>query len=249
MLFVDRALVDGRPTVITSTANFSDLGFSINDQVTLIFRGQGLANKFIRGINYTSPLPPLNLREPDDSQEFDQLVTMYPYAGSLESTSIRDIPRLPTALIYGSVSNFSPTVTIQNQNSQGGNGGTDDIVEVDIDLYFGIEVPELFFGGVFPDPEIDETFEDADGNVLYRAPIEDPFIRSETINPDHRYMLIVPAGDVVIHTFAESISNTQLSLFEPTQRRVTIGPGAVKEVNLIINQAFDDSGNIGGGQG
>ncbi|MCC7478274.1 hypothetical protein IT575_07415 [bacterium] len=249
MLFTNHGLTDNRASVITSTANYTDLGFTINDQVTLIFRGNGLVNKFIRGIDYSRPLPPTNLREPDDSQEFDQLMTMYPYGASTGAPFLRDISRLPCALIYGSVTNFNPTVTIQNQNSTGGNGGVDDIIEVDIDLYFGIEVPQLFFGGSFPDPDVDATFEDVDGNTLYRAPLEDPFIRSELVNPDHRYMMVVPAGEVIIHTFAESIDSGQLALFEPTERRFSVGPGAVKEVNLIINQAFDDSGNVGGGQG
>ncbi len=243
MIFANHGLSDNRPSVVTSTANFSDLGFTINDQVTLIFRGTGLANKFIRGIDYSSSTPPLTLREPNDSQEFDQLLTMYPYGASLEAPFLRDISRLPCALIYGSVTNFNPTVTVQTGTSQ------DEIVPIDIDVYFGVEAPDLFFGGVFPDPEVDATFQDGNGNTLYRGPLADPFVRSEIANPDHRYMMVVPAGEVIIHTFAESIDNSQLALFEPTERRITVGPGAVKEVNLIINQAFDDSGNVGGGQG
>lgn len=248
MIFANRGLADNRPAIITSTANFSDLGFTANDQVTLIFRGLGLTNKFFRGINYAGSLPPSNLRDPEDSQEFDQLITMYPYATGPDSPFLRDLNRLPTALVYGSVSNFSPIVTVQDTSGGGNNGGQQNLQSIAIDLYFGIESPELFFGGVFPDPDIDaNTFTDADGNLLYRAPVDDPFVRSETLNPNHRFMMIVPAGDVVIHTFVESTDNTQIALFQPTQRRLTIGPGGVKEVNLTISQALDNSGNVGGG--
>ncbi len=65
--------------VMFTTSNYTDLGFTLNDEVLLIMRGESMMKKFWRGIDFQSTLPPDDLTDPEDVQELDSLMAMFPY--------------------------------------------------------------------------------------------------------------------------------------------------------------------------
>jgi hypothetical protein len=225
----DHGYSDQQPAVVFSTANYSDLGMTQNDEVMLIMRYPSLVGKYWRGLNLANTLPPDNVLAPGDFQEFDQLLAMWPYLSSEGAELFRSFPDVPCGIVFGEVDNFRPTVTI----SDGG-----DLLEMDIDLTFEVE-GSLFFTGDAYDPV-----------VPYSA--GDLFEESELANPDHRYMLVVPAGDVLLRTIVTSPDGSLTELFQPDEIEFEIGPGGVKNVTLKINQAGQggtDTGTGGGGGG
>jgi hypothetical protein len=62
-------------------------------------------------------------------------------------------------------------------------------------------------------------------------------------------MLIVPAGEVQVMTQVLLDDNSVATQFEPSIETFTIGPGAVREVTLKINQAASDNNQAGAGGG
>lgn len=227
LMFCDNSLAGGAPSVIFTTANYTDLGFTLNDEVMLIMRDVPLANKYWRGLDFTNSLPPTNVQEAGDIQEFDQLLAMWPHAISDGANALRDFPDVPCGIVFGEVSNFRPTVTID--------AGQGEFEDVDVDLSFEIE-GTLFFSSASYGP-------------IAPTVSTDTFVRSEIANPDHRYMLIVPAGEVTLRTVVVDEEGTANVLFQPDEVQFDIGPGGVKRINLKINQASTEGLTPGGGGG
>ena len=224
LMLVDHALSDQSPAIIFTSGNYSDLGFTANDEIMLIFRGVPLVNKYYRGLNLTGSMPPAQLNDPADAKEFDQLVAMYPHYQMAEADPLRGFNGLPCGIIYGDISNFRRTITIQDDT-----GG---FVEINVDLEFLIE-GQLFFGGTLdPTPPFGEG--------------TDPFIQNEVINPDHRYMMVVPAGTITLTTTVISEDEGAAGVFQPDEVTFDIGPGCIRQLNLSVNQA-GGAGNTGGG--
>jgi hypothetical protein len=227
LMFCDNSLAGGEPTMVFSTANYTDLGFTLNDEVMLIMRGVPLVSKYWRGLDFTNSLPPTNVQEPGDIQEFDQLLAMWPHAISDGANPLRDFPDVPCGIVFGEVSNFRPTVTID--------AGQGEFEDIDVDLSFLVE-GTLFFSSASYGPV---------------APVAatDTFVRSEIANPDHRYLLVVPAGEVTLRTVVVDEEGSANVLFQPDEVQFDIGPGGVKRINLKINQASTEELTPGGGGG
>lgn len=227
LLICDHAYSNQEWSAVFSTSNYSELGFTLNDEVMLIMRGVPLVSKYWRGLALSETLPPETLQLPGDVQEFDQLFAMWPYVASPEAPLFRDFGDVPCGIVYGSVDNFRPTITIQT--------GDGEFTDIDIDLTFSVE-GSLYFNGDLYGP-ITPTVE---GDI---------FEESDIMNPDQRYMLVVPAGEVTLTTIVLERDGTLSELFQPDEITFNIGPGGVKEVNLSINQAAESGTTPGTGGG
>lgn len=234
MVFVDRSRIGAEPSIITMTSNFSEMGFTLNDETMLIMRGVPMVYKFWRAADLTGDLPPAAVDDAGDFQEFDQLLAMYPMDVSAGADPIRAFDALPSGIVFGTVDNFRPTVTITSQDGQ----TTQDI---DIDLRFDIR-GDLYFGSSIQQVYGLATDQDTVPVVLEDHPF---FVRSELLNPDHKYMFIVPAGQITIVTTVTDLAGAVQPLFEPSEKTIYIAPGGVKEVKLQINQQNPNAGGAG----
>jgi mitochondrial cardiolipin hydrolase len=217
LMFADAG---GNPTVMFTTSNYTDLGFTLNDEVLLVMRGESMMKKFWRGLDFQSTLPPDDLTDPEDVQELDSLMAMFPYMASAEAPLLKQFNTLPCGIIYGSVNNFRREMNIDD-----GNGS---FVPILIDVKFEVGTgtsDELFFGG-----SMDFTAAVPEGT--------NAFVENELVNPDHRYFLVVPAGKITVRTTVVDDSGGALSNFTPEDTSFDIGPGCVKKVNLAISQAI-----------
>jgi hypothetical protein len=230
LAFCDHARTDGQPAVVFTTANYTDLDLTQNDEVMLIMRYPSLVNKYWRGIDLASTLPPDNVLAASDFQEFDEVMTMWPYLQSGNAPIFRGFSDVPCGIVFGQVDNFRPTVTV--------NDGSGDLQEVDIDLTFTVEGSLFFTGDAFGSPTALVPYSDGD-----------LFEESELANPDHRYMLVVPAGEVTLTTIVTDTAGTPSDLFQPDEMTFQIGPGGVKQIDLSINQAGQEGGQTGTGGG
>lgn len=218
----------GNPVVMFTTSNYTDLGFTLNDEVLLIMRGESMMKKFWRGLDFQSTLPPADLTEPADVQELDSLMAMFPYIASPDAVLLKQFSTLPCGIIFGSVDNFRREMNIDD-----GSGSFTPIL-IDVNFEVGtLNTDELYFGGImnFVSPVPEGT---------------NAFIENEVINPDHRYMLIVPAGNITVRTIVTDDGGGPLANFTPEETTIEIGPGCVKEVNLAISQAITEPGTGGG---
>jgi len=241
MVFVDRSLIGAQPSIITMSSNFSELGFTLNDEVMLIMRGVPMVNKFWRGVDLTGNITPDSVDDAGDFQEFDQLLAMYPMDLSLGAEALRAFDQLPCGIVFGTVDNFRPTVTITSDDGS-------ETQEVDIDVRFDIR-GDLYFGSSIQEVYGLGTADDTVPVVLEDHPF---FVRSELLNPDHKFMFVVPAGEITIVTTVTDLSGDPQPLFEPDERTIFIAPGGVKKVKLQINQQTAAGGNntgVGGGGG
>jgi mitochondrial cardiolipin hydrolase len=227
LMVVDHALSNNTPAVMFTTANYSQLGFTQNDEVMLILRGLPLVNKWWRVIDLSSTLPGNDVERATDVQEIDQLLAMYPYAPSIDATLLRDFPDVPCGIVFGEITNFRPTITYQDSNG--------DFTDLNIDVTFEIEGATYFDSTAY--------------GPLAPTVTGDMFEESELANPNHKYLLVVPAGDVTIRTLVTAGDGAVSSLFQPDETTFTIGPGCVRNINLQINQAADPTtpGGAGGG--
>jgi PLD-like domain len=233
LIYADHAF-GGRPTITTTTANFSNLGFTLNDEVFIFMRGLPLTNKYFRGINYISSIPPDVLESAGDVQELDQLVMMFPYIGAPESQlTYRPFSLVPTSLVFGDVPNFRQTVSIEDPTGQS-------VMDVDVDLRFSI------FGTTYFGQQIGSNHKDANGDFDDTFPLDVNFIESEAVNADHEYMMVIPAGQftIVVDTF--QVSGDTALPFEQTTREISTGPGGGRRVTLRMGRPQTD---IGGGRG
>jgi len=229
LIFSDHAAGDNVPSVISTTANFTAQGLDLNDEVTLIMRGAPLVNKYIRGpwrdsggiqrwgIDMDAVLPPASLRTSTDLQELDQLALMFPYVSNVNDNSFRPFSEVPTGLIMGTIGNFSRTITVTDDQ-----GNNQDIM---------IDAQMLITGTTF------------DGRaVTDEVPLGNPitgqgFVSDESLNPQHRFMQVIPAGDWTIKTYV-LVDDQVDDRFTPSETRVHIGPGGVRQLNVSINTAI-----------
>jgi hypothetical protein len=229
LMFVDHALSNNQPAVIDGTANYSSLGFAQNDEVFLIFRGTPLINKYFRSMALNSSQPPDSLVNAGDVQEINQLMAMWPFFGSkqvADGADFRNFMDISCGIIFGEITNYSPTVSIQNDD------GTFD--KIPIDVTFTVR-GSTFFGNV----DVPEAEPVVNGDI---------FVNDETLNPKHRYMLVVPAGNVTVKTIVLE-GGQESDRFQPSEKSFYIGPGGVRHMNLQINPAGQQSGTTGGGGG
>ncbi|MDQ3023209.1 MAG: phospholipase D-like domain-containing protein [bacterium] len=242
LIFADHALTDNIPAVMTTTANFTAQGLDQNDEVLLILRGAPLVNKYIRGpyrdenglnrwgINHQSVLPPASLRNAVDLQELDQLALMFPYISSDATDSFRQFSQFPSALIVGEISNFRRRISIQTAE------GESEELEIDAQM--------LIYGTTFSG----QTIAEDEAVPLGDTTTGEGFVENENLNPDHRFMQVLPAGTWTLQTVV-LVDGEADSRFTPTETRFTIGPGGVRQLTLTINQAVNiDTGSGGGGQ-
>jgi cardiolipin hydrolase len=222
LLLADHGETNGEPSLTFTTANYTPLSFSLNDEVMVILRGAPLVSKYWRGVVPNRSLQASSsalgiLDDAADIQEFDSLAVMYPYVSTLGS-AYRGYPARQSAYIFGEVENFQRTITVPD--------GSGAFTDIDIDLSFEVE-GRSFFGEVFPSNDFDFlTFAD------------DEFEENEILNPNHRYLLVVPAGEVTVTVNVLTGDGSQTALFEPTVRTVTVGPGGVRNLDLRINQTL-----------
>jgi cardiolipin hydrolase len=246
LMFVDHALSNNQPAVIFGTANYSNLGFAQNDEIFLILRGSGLTSKYIRGMSLNST-PPSTVQDAEDVQEFNQLLAMWPFDASPQVTGgmeFRDFMQTNTAIIFGEISNFNPVIKLLDDDGEE--------LSIPIDATFAIRGTTFFgqqaFGGdprkVF-DPNT--TKDPSEAVRLIFPDVADPFVGNDLVNPDHRFLLVVPAGDITISTIVTE-GDDPSTRFTISERKVFVGPGAVREINLQIGQLVD-SGSGGGGAG
>ena len=228
LLFADNAAAGGNPTIVYSTASWSDISFTQNDELLIMMRGNPLVSKYWRQMDLTNSLPPATINKPGDVQELDQLFCMYPYVASADAGYFRDFNDAPCGLIYGTVDNFRNPLTIQQDDGS--------FVDVNIDLTFEIEGLS-YFGEIGFGPLVPTTSGDL-------------FVQQEALNPDHEFMLVVPAGEVTVRTIVTAADGGGTDLnFQPDETTFWIGPGGVRELRLKVNQATNTGtgGNTGGG--
>jgi hypothetical protein len=227
LLYADRALAGGAPSVTFTTGNYSVLGFDQNDEVMVIMRGNELARKYWSGSNLSGSLPPDGINSYKDIKEFDQLFVMHPMTLSDGSAPFRQFLPVSSAIIIGKINNFKPTLTIDD--------GTGTFDEIDIDVQFEVEGNYFFNNFAF-------------GPVEPYAEDIDHFVENEAQNPDHRFMMVVPAGDLILRTIVVELDGSASGRFQPTETEVSVGPGGVREISLNINQS-QETLNAGGGGG
>jgi mitochondrial cardiolipin hydrolase len=219
LLFADNAAAGGNPTIVFTTANWSDIAFTQNDETMVIMRGNPLVSKYWRQANLTRSLPSANVHKPGDFQEIDQLFCMFPYISSADAPLFRDFNEVPCALIYGTVDNFRNPLTIQQNDGS--------FVDVSIDLTFEIEGQYYFseagFGPLTPT---------VDGDM---------FVQQAALNPNHEFQLVVPAGHITVRTIVTADGSEGGLNFQPDETTFWIGPGAVRKVSLKVNQATDST--------
>jgi mitochondrial cardiolipin hydrolase len=217
LLLADNANGSGSPSVVFYTGNWSDLSFTQDDEAMLIMRGTSMVAKYWRNLDLTQSMPPATLKTPGDVQEFDELFCMFPYVASPEAAYFRDFKDVPCGIIYGTVDNFRNPLTIQQTDGS--------FVDVNIDLTFEVEGTTYFgeqvFGPIAPT---------VDGDM---------FVQQSSMNPDHKFMFVVPAGDVTIRTIVTSDGGEGSLNFQPDEQTFTIGPGGVRHLQLKVNQATD----------
>lgn len=225
LMIVDHGRTNNTPAVIFTTANYTTMGFTLNDEVMLIMRGRPCMNKYWRGLDLAASMPPASLVEAKDAQEFDQIFTMFPYTTGENATLFRAFNDLPCGLVFGQIDNFRRTITIQ------GTDGTYSDITIDVDFTVA---GTLYTGGT-----LNETPVFGEG--------VNAFIENEIINPDHRFMMVVPAGEITIKTIVTTEGGDNNTMFRPDEQTITIGPGCVKNLNLQINQATQNTGGSGAG--
>lgn len=220
LMFADNSAAGGFPSVIYSTASWSDISFTQNDELIVIMRGNSLVSKYWRQMDLTDSMPPSTVADPADVQEFDQLFCMWPYVSNGTAEYFRDFAEVPCGLIYGTVDNFRNPITVQQSD------GT--FVDVNIDITFEID-GTTFFGG--------DAYEG-----LVPTTNGDMFVQQEALNPDHEFMLVVPAGEVTVRTIVTAEDGSANTLnFQPDETTFWIGPGGVRELTLKVNQATDST--------
>ena len=228
LLYADRGLAGGAPSVTFTTGNYSTLGFDQNDEVMVIMRGNQLTNKYYSGADLSRSVPPTGIDNANDLKEFDQLFVLHPMVASAGGAPFREFLPVSSGIVIGTINNFSPTITIDT--------GDGTFEEIDIDVIFEIEGKYFFndfgFGPVPPFADQDDHFE-----------------QNEAINPDHRFMMVVPAGELTLRTIVLDNGGGISSRFQPTETQFEIGPGGVREISLNINQSQEDNVAGGGGGG
>jgi hypothetical protein len=244
LLFADHGQTDQVPAIMSTSANFDEVSFTLNDEVILIMRGAPLVNKYIRGpfsdhtgtrrwgLNYQSIQPSNSLRVPQDFQELDALALMLPYISSDATETFRLWAPLPAALLTGEVSNFRRNITIQTQDGES--------EELEIDVAFTIE-GTTFFGDTLESIFGENADEMPIGNLAGEA-----FNENETANPDHRFQAVIPAGTYTLRTYV-TVDGEADPRFTPSETPITIGPGGIRDVRVQINQAISGTGPGGGG--
>jgi hypothetical protein len=225
LLFADHAMGDGQMSMTFYTGNYSDLAFTLNDEIMLIFRGYPLVSKYWRFLDFTSSLPPATVQTSSDIQEIDELLAMWPFSSSEGSELLRDFSDVPCGIVWGSVDNFKPEVTLQEE----GTGG--DPTEVEIDILWEMEGTLFFSDGTFGPVQ----------PMVY----DDMYVRSEMANPDHRFLLVVPAGEVTLRAIV-AVDGEGSGMFEPDEETFYIAPGGVREITMKVNQS-QSQGDTGGG--
>lgn len=229
IMFTDHA--GGTPAVVYTTCNYTELGFTLNDEVMLIMRGEAMTKKFMRGLDFTQTMPPDDLTDPQDVQELDSMMAMFPYLMTPDTTEYRSFAPASCGIIFGEVKNFRREMNITNTD------GTSTPIIIDAAFEIGTaDNDELYFGGQMGfTPAVPEGV--------------NAFVENEMINPDHRYMLVVPAGKITVRTNVVDSGGAALDGFEPTDVTFEIGPGCVKKVDLAVSQNVPAPTPGGGGGG
>jgi len=239
LIFSDHAFTDNIPSVISTTANFTAQGLDLNDEVLLVMRGAPLVNKYIRGpwrdadgiqrwgLDMDSVQPPASLRNAADAQELDQLALMFPYISNQNDNSFRPFSQVPTGLIVGQISNFSRTIQVTDDQ-----GANQDLL---------IDAQMLAFGTTFDGRTVSRDDMFPLGNPL----TGEGFVENEDLNPNHRFMQVLPAGDWTILTYI-LVEDQVDDRFTPSETHVHVGPGGVKNLNVSINTAVNTSTGTGG---
>jgi len=225
VLFADHAAGTGIPSVCVSTANWTTQGFTLNDEVLVVLRGVVLATKYHYLLSFNGvPHFGSNFITPD-VREIEQVLLMHPFATNGTGA---DVPRDPAladvscGLIHGKVDNFRREFSYQDQSGN--------LVTQLLDIQWVVE-GEYYFGGPIT-PYVYPTFDE-----------------SELTNPDHNYVLAVPAGNLTITAVVVDDSGNELDAFTPVEKKVEIGPGGVKNVNFSITAPVITGGAGGGGVG
>ncbi len=224
LLFADHALGTGIPAVAVGTGNWTEPGFSLNDEVLVILRGDILATKYHYLLTMQAPHYGEDFIT-NDVREMEQVILMYPFLTNGTGTEVPKDPALAdlsTGLIHGKVDNFRREFTYQDADGN--------LITQLLDINWLIE-GEYYFGGQVG-PYVNSVFDE-----------------NETTNPGHNYILVIPAGTMEVQAVVVDGNGEPIDGFQPSLKTIEISPGGVKQVNFSISSPTIGTGGGGGGGG
>jgi len=220
-MYADHGATGGVPSIIVSSGNWTTQGFSLDDEVMVILRGQALTTKYhymywLQTDHLGSDLTTRDIRETA------QVSLMYPFTTNMDDARVPRDPALADlscGLIHGRVSNFQREFTYQD--------GDGNLQTMQIDLQWAID-GEYYFGG---------------GIAGYVNPL---FDENPLTNPDNNFILVVPAGRINVTCVVTDPNGDPVDLFTPQSKQIDICPGGVRRVDFSVSSVqVEDTG--GGG--
>ncbi len=219
-LYADHAATNNLPSLTVGSLNWTTQGFTLNDEVIVILRGQALTSKYhnffwLQFPNFGNDVIARDFRE--DAQ----ISMMYPFVTNMTDAAVPRDPALADlscGLIFGKVSNFRREVTFQDDEGN--------FQRIPIDVQFGVQ--GLYYFG---------------GNIAgYVYPT---FDENELSNPDYNYIFVVPAGQLTVTCVVVDGNGEPIEGFEPLSQTFDVAPGGIRNINFQISQYSGDGG--GGG--
>ncbi len=227
LLFADHAFGTGIPAVVVSTANWTEQGFSLNDEVMVILRGSILATKYHFITTFQVPHFGRDFIT-NDVREIEQLSLMYPFVTNGTDTMVPRDPALSdisTGVIHGTVDNFRREYSYQDSDGN--------MITQLLDIMWEIE-GEYYFGGPI-NGYINPTFDE-----------------NEATNPGKNYVLVIPAGKMTVRAVVVDADGNAIEGFVPNEKIVEVSPGGVVNVKFSITAPTitpGTGGTTGGGPG
>jgi phosphatidylserine/phosphatidylglycerophosphate/cardiolipin synthase-like enzyme len=222
-MYADHAAAGGVPSVTVSSGNWTTQGFSLDDEVMVILRGEALTTKYQYMYWFQTAHLGSELRT-RDIRETAQVSLMYPFTTNMDDMRVPRDPALADlscGFIHGRVPNFQRTFTYQD--------GEGNLQTMQIDLMWTIQC-EYYFGG------------DIAGYV------NPTFDENPLTNPDNNYILVVPAGRVTVTCVVTDPNGDPVTLFTPQSKVIDICPGGVRKIDFSVSSVqVEDTG--GGGPG
>ncbi len=219
-LFADHAATNNLPALSVGSMNWTTQGFTLNDEVLVVLRGQVLTSNYHN--YFWMQIPNFgNDTIARDFREDAQISLMHPFVTNMADAAVPRDPALSDlscGLIFGKITNFRREVTYQDSDGN--------FQRIPIDVQFGV-TGQYYFGG-----NIDE----------YVYPT---FDESPLSNSGNNYMFVVPAGRLTVGCVVVDGNGEPIEGFTPVTKTFDIGPGGVRNINFTIPQYSGDGG--GGG--
>lgn len=219
-LYADHAATNNLPSLTVGSLNWTTQGFTLNDEVIVILRGQVLSSNYHNFFWMQTPNFGNNVIA-RDFREDAQISLMHPFVTNMADAAVPRDPALADVscgLIFGKVTNFRREVTYQDEDGN--------FQRIPIDVQFGVQ--GLYYFG---------------GNVAgYVYPT---FDEGELSNPGKNYVFAVPAGRLTVTCVVVDGNGEPIEGFEPLSQTFDICPGGIRNINFTISQFSGDGG--GGG--